>query len=155
MSDVPPPYDYSSFRIGRGHSHLVKRSDLDAAFAGDLGVTIVAVTRWHSQWIEREPEQYFDRTGWRGTRPAVDPRGWMPLCSVVWQPRRARPGAWLSCYSVPSQRRAELRAVMTGTILPDVVAWTRDIAGGAETRKDLGPKLLWFMRAGAPARAEC
>lgn len=148
-------YDYSSHPIGRGHSHLIKRSDLDAALVDEPAGTVAAVTRWHSDWIDRDPQEYFRWTGWRGRPPAVAAAGWMPLCSVSWNARRELPGVWLSCYSVPSQRRAELRALTTGTILPDVLAWARAIASGPETRRDLEPKLLWFLRAGEPARAEC
>jgi hypothetical protein len=155
MDELPLPYEYSSHPIGRGHSHLIKRTDLDVLLSGEPPGTVASVTRWHSQWIERVPEEYLRWTGWTGRPPVVAAAGWMPLCSARWLARRSGQGAWLSFYTVPSARRAELRALTTSTVLPDVLDWARAIAHGPETRRDTEALLLWYVDAGQLARAEC
>ncbi len=151
------PYRYSSTRLPRDVSHLVKRSDLDALLR-ERPPGLLA-------WVSRtgrdlgSPAEYFRATAWKAFRPRSTPIGCRSArpAGFPWtlSALESEPGIWLSLCAVPAERRSELRALATSTVLPAVLDWAQAVVEGPETRRDLRPQAIWYLDRGALAHAEC
>ncbi|MDO8184125.1 hypothetical protein Q5424_00660 [Conexibacter sp. JD483] len=140
MSDAEPPYLYSSGRLPRGTSHLIKRSDLDAQLAGVDPCPFASVSRYGTWYASHFPD-----VG-------------LVLCRASWRmhetPVLATPGVDVSFHPVPSERRAELRALAVERVIPAAIAWARDVVDGPETRRDLRPQVSWLLVDGELVRRD-
>lgn len=141
MSDAAPSYSYSSARLPKGTSHLIKRSDLDAQLAGVEPCPFVHVSRYGTWYASYHPEDG------------------LVLCRASWWtheiPKMAvRRGVHVSFHPVPSDRRAELRALAVDTVIPAAIAWAQEVLDGPETRRDLRPETTWLLVDGGLVRRD-
>jgi hypothetical protein len=130
-------YRYSRWKLPRGKSHPVKRSDVDALIerAAGLDVDSLHLHRFDA----RGPERYFKENRWPGKIPVAGDAAWLPLCSITWPGRDAHApwmdpfAAAITIYAVPSAHRARLHELVVEHVLPDALAWAQAIAVGPET----------------------
>ncbi len=148
VSEDAMPYRWWRYPSARGVSFPVKRSTFEVALAQTplKGLHAVVLTT-HGY---RDPAAFFQAVGIPQPR-GIDDADFRVLATATWTGLEGTPPprtAWISFYAVPSEERAEIRAIMEADGMPKILAWLRDIETGAQTRRDAVHRLALYLSRG-------